>query len=70
MERRSVTSSTIRSIGYESDTRKLEIEFHGGGLYQYSGVAESVYRGLMQASSKGSYFHDQIKDRYPTRRIR
>ncbi len=47
----------------------LEIEFHSGAIYQYSGVPESVYEGLMSSASKGSYFHAYIRGRYQDRRI-
>jgi len=68
--RQSVCSSNIRSVGYESRTNILEVEFHSGSIYQYSGVPETVYQALMRAISKGSYFHDHIKDRYSFRQVR
>lgn len=70
MNRSSVSSSNIRSVGYDLDTRTLEVEFHSGGIYQYAGVPETIYQGFMQAASKGSYFHDHIKGRYPDRQMR
>lgn len=70
MNRQLVSSSNIRSVGYDSESRILEIEFHSGGIYHYANVPEAIYRGLMQASSKGSYFHRNIRDRYSTTRIR
>lgn len=70
VNRQLVNSSNIRAVGYEPEIRILEVEFHGGGLYQYSGVPESVYKGLMQAASKGSYFHHHVKDKYPFRKLR
>ena len=51
-------------------TRLLEVEFHSGSIYQYSSVPEALYQGLMQAASKGAYFHDHIKERYPFRQVR
>ena len=42
----------------------LEIAFHSGGTYQYFDVPELEFEGLMQASSKGQYFHANIKDNY------
>jgi hypothetical protein len=69
MVRQPVSSSNLRSVGYEPARRLLEIEFHHGGVYQYTGVPEPVYRGLMGAGSKGSYHADHIKDRYNYRRI-
>jgi len=70
MNRIQVRSSNIRSLGYDPDTRTLEVEFHSGGLYRYSGVPESVYHAFMRAPSKGSYFHDYVKDRYTFRQVR
>ncbi len=62
-----VSSSNISSIGYQNGT--LYVSFHSGGLYAYSGVPESVYRGLMSASSHGSYLASHVKGVYPYRRI-
>ena len=70
MNRISVRSSNIRSVGYDPDARTLEVEFHSGGVYQYSGVAETVHQGLIRASSKGAYFHDHIRDLYPCMQMR
>jgi hypothetical protein len=71
MERDRVTSSTIASIGYDQATQVLEIEFRGGGIYQYSNVPQSVYSGLMSASSHGGYLDRVIKKGgYRYRRIR
>lgn len=70
MNRTPVRSSNIRSVGYDPNTRTLEVEFNNDGVYQYSGVPETIYQGFMRAASKGSYFHDHIKDRYPDRQAR
>ena len=70
MDRQPVSSSNIRSVGYEVETQMLELEFHSGGIYQYSGVPEVIYRDLIRAASKGSYFHQNIKDLYPFIRVR
>lgn len=61
MERQHVSSSNLESVGYDPATKTLEIEFLNGGLYQYSGVPESVYQALMSASSHGQYFDSNIK---------
>ncbi len=70
MQRHPVESSNIRSVGYDLDEGLLEVEFHSGGVYQYSGVPQAIYQGCMRAVSKGSYFHDHIKGRYPDRQVR
>ena len=69
MNRTPINSSNICSVGYETETTTLEVEFHSTGVYQYSGVPDSVYQDLMLAASKGAYFHNHIKDRYPCRQV-
>lgn len=61
MERIQVSSSNLASVGYDSNSATLEIEFNHGGVYQYSGVPEDVYLGLMNASSHGQYFDRYVK---------
>lgn len=70
MQRQYVNSSDIRSIGYDMLTTTLEIEFNSGGIYQYTGVSSTTYQLLMAASSHGKFFHANIKNKYPTTRIR
>ena len=69
MDRQAVSSSNLSSVGYDPVTQTLEIEFHGGRVYQYSGVPESVHRGLMGAASQGSYFHEYVRGKYPYRQV-
>jgi hypothetical protein len=69
MNRVPVSSSDLRSVGYDETTKLLEIEFHGGRIYQYYGVPRAVYEGLMQAASHGKYFHTHVKNAYPYQRV-
>jgi hypothetical protein len=69
MNRQFVSSSNIRSVGYNLLMTLLEIEFHGGRVYQYYGVPESHYTELMAAPSKGTYFAQFIKNNFSTTRI-
>ncbi|TRZ97742.1 MAG: KTSC domain-containing protein [Nitrospiraceae bacterium] len=70
MDRQLVRSSNIRSVGYDPAIMILEIEFHSGNIYQYLSVPENVYQGLLQASSKGSYFQTYIKEHFSFRQVR
>ncbi|WP_264564691.1 KTSC domain-containing protein [Flavobacterium sp. N3904] len=64
MNRKSVTSSNIASIGYDDSSETLEIEFKNGGIYQYFDVPEKIYNGIMSASSHGEYLAQNIKGYY------
>lgn len=70
MDRISVSSSNLNSIGFDSDNKILEIEFNNGRIYQYSNVSKTEFGKLMKALSKGTYFNSNIKDNYNCRRIR
>ena len=59
MNRIPVSSNNLVSVGYES--RTLEVYFHDGSVYQYHYVPDNIYRGLMGASSKGTYLDQHIK---------
>jgi hypothetical protein len=64
MHRQPVQSENIKNVGYDAARKVLEIEFHSGGIYQYSNVSSAVYDGLMRASSHGKFFHAHIKSLY------
>ena len=64
MERTPVSSSNISAIGYDLDSKVLEVEFTNGAVYSYSGVPPDEYEGFMNADSKGKYLHANIKSRY------
>lgn len=70
MLRRVVNSSSIASVGYEAARQDLEVEFVQGEVYAYRGVPLHVYRALMQATTKGAYFNDNIRDRFDAKRVR
>ena len=68
MQRTSVTSSNIASIGHENNV--LEIEFHNEkSVYQYFLVPEQEYNELMHAQSHGKYFNQNIKDKYQFKKV-
>lgn len=68
MNRISVISSDLVSVGYDYQNQLLEIEFKENAVYQYGGVPTSVHEGLMNAASKGKYFHQYVKQ-YPYTRV-
>ncbi len=69
MERVQVTSSSLRSIGYDSDHKWLEVEFRSHAVYVYREVPDWAVERLMAARSKGRHFEAHIRDRYPFQRI-
>lgn len=70
MERKRLNASNLRAAGYDTRNRVLEIEFANGGITQYAGVSEEIYRRLLNAPSPGSYFQDQIEESFTAKRVR
>ena len=64
MQRDPVVSSNVASIGYDPGTMTLEVEFHGGRVYQYFDVPEPVYHHFMVAGSIGKFLNSEIKGVY------
>lgn len=67
MNRISVDSSCLSSVGYENGI--LEVEFNHGAVYHYLNVPESKYDELVSASSIGQYFNANVKYNYETVRV-
>lgn len=68
MKRQNVKSSNIKSIGYDSAAKVLEVEFTNGAVWQYEDVPAKVYNDLMTADSVGGYFARNIKPTYKATR--
>ena len=64
MDRQNVESSNLESVGYDTETQMLEVEFKDGRIYQYDNVPITVYNNLMEADSPGGYFNRNIKYGY------
>jgi hypothetical protein len=61
MEREDVTSTSIRSIGYDPINKKMQVEFVKGAVYTYSDVSEDVYTALLTSASIGGALAKLIK---------
>ena len=70
MDRKKVSSSSIRSVGYDERNRVLEVEFSDGHITQYSGVSAEVHRRLKNAPSIVSYFRDNVEESFTAKRVK
>ena len=69
MQRVPVESTTLGSAGHDAQSAVLELQFRNGAVYQYFSVPSRVYRDLLEARSKGVYFNQNIRGRYPYQRV-
>jgi len=69
MERYSVASSNVASVGYDDRSETLEVEFLSGAIYQYFNIPQNMYDQLMQAGSIGRFLNTYIKNAYAYSRV-
>ena len=70
MKRVALQSSSLRSLGYDSEQQILEVEFSSGALYRYEAVPPEVVQALLEADSLGRQFNQVFKSQhYRYRRI-
>jgi len=62
MKRIPLSSSNLAAVGYDPQTKTLEVEFKNGSIYQYNQVSERIYAELMNADSHGRYFNANVKN--------
>lgn len=69
MERTRIKSSHLVSVGYDSTTRTLEVEFKNGAVYQYAGVSPQKFSAFASAESHGEYLSKKIKPLHKVTKI-
>jgi hypothetical protein len=59
-----VPSSVIASFSYSARNSELTITFVSGRRYVYTDVPQDVFEAFKAASSKGTFFNNEIRDGY------
>ena len=70
MDRARVRSSSVRSVGYDLERSVLEVEWVGGGVYDYLDVPPEEALAFLEADSLGRHLNARIKPRYAYRPVR
>ena len=61
MEKVNVSSTNISSVQYNESDESMVLEFKNGSSYKYKDVPLMVYKAFLTSSSKGQFFHSDIK---------
>jgi len=64
-----VTSTWITDLTYNRPNKVLTMRLSNGVSYSIPGITRSVFERWINASSKGFFFHQYIKDKYQVSRI-
>jgi hypothetical protein len=57
-----VVSSNVATLAHNAVTERLDVTFHNGGHYRYTGVPRAVFQQLLEAPSVGSALAQLVKD--------
>lgn len=66
MKRIPVNSSNVKSVGYNSILKLLEVEFNNGSVYEYIDVPKELYDAFISSDSLGKFVHSHLKNKFRT----
>ena len=62
-------STAIRAIRYDEERQRLLVRFIDGDEYAYVGVPGEVHRSFVDAPSKGRFFAEAIRGKFPYNKL-
>jgi hypothetical protein len=66
---KSFQSTVIHGAWYLPERRELDLLLVSGRRYRYSDVPPDVAREFVAASSKGGFYNQSIRNRFPCREL-
>ena len=64
-----IQSSNIRKTEYDTETKKMLVEFNNGAKYEYVEVPHQVYTQFRMSESQGKFFNTKISKTYKYRKV-
>ena len=64
-----IKSSNIRKTEYDTETKKLVVEFNNGHRYEYDEVPHQTYTKFRMAESQGKFFTSDIAKKFKYKKV-
>lgn len=64
-----IKSSNIKKTEYDTETKKLVVEFNNGFKYEYDDVPHQTYTKFRVAESQGKYFTSDIAKKFKYKKL-
>jgi hypothetical protein len=64
-----IQSSNVKKTEYDTETKKLVVEFNNGQKYEYNDVPHQVYTQFRMAESQGKFFSSKIVKTYTHKKL-
>ena len=59
-----IKSSNIKKTEYDTETKKLVVEFNNGFKYEYEEVPHQIYTKFRMSESQGKFFNSEIAKKF------
>lgn len=64
-----IKSSNIRKTEYDTETKKMVVEFNNGFKYEYEEVPHQIYTKFRMAESQGKFFVSDISKTFKYKKL-
>jgi aspartokinase-like uncharacterized kinase len=64
-----IKSSNIKKTEYDTETKKLVVEFNNGHRYEYDEVPHQTYTRFRMSESQGKYFTSEISKKFKYKKV-
>jgi aspartokinase-like uncharacterized kinase len=64
-----IQSSNLKKTEYDTETKKMLVEFNNGTKYEYSEVPHQLYTQFRISESQGKFFSTKISKIYKYRKV-
>ena len=64
-----IQSSNLKKTEYDTETKKMLVEFNNGTKYEYSEVPHQLYTQFRISESQGKFFSAKISKIYKYRKV-
>lgn len=64
-----IKSSNIKSTEYDTETKKLVVEFNNGLKYEYEDVPHQLYTKFRVSESQGKFFTTDISKKFKYKKL-
>lgn len=64
-----IKSSNIKHTEYDTESKKMIVEFNNGLKYEYDEVPHQIYTKFRMAESQGKFFTTDISKKYKYKKL-
>lgn len=64
-----IKSSNIKKTIYNTETKKLVVEFNNSSKYEYEDVPHQVYTKFRMSESQGKFFSGEISKKFKYKKL-